>query len=132
MSRAIADFEMIQDGDRIMCAVSGGKDSYALHELLVDLKKRAPVRFEVIAVNIDQGHPGYPGHLLTEYMAANGHPFRMVAEDTYSIVTDKIPEGRPTARSARASAAGSSTASPARWSAPRSRSATTATTRSPR
>jgi tRNA 2-thiocytidine biosynthesis protein TtcA len=94
MSRAIADFEMIQDGDRIMCAVSGGKDSYALHELLLDLKKRAPVRFEVIAVNIDQGHPGYPGHLLTEYMAANGYPFRMVAEDTYSIVTDKIPEGK--------------------------------------
>ena len=94
MSRAIADFEMIQDGDRIMCAVSGGKDSYALHELLLDLKKRAPVRFEVIAVNIDQGHPGYPGHVLTEYMAANGHPFRMVAEDTYSIVTDKIPEGK--------------------------------------
>jgi tRNA 2-thiocytidine biosynthesis protein TtcA len=94
MSRAIADFDMIQDGDRIMCAVSGGKDSYALHELLLDLKKRAPVRFEVIAVNIDQGHPGYPGHLLTEYMAANGHPFRMVAEDTYSIVTDKIPEGK--------------------------------------
>jgi tRNA 2-thiocytidine biosynthesis protein TtcA len=94
MSRAIADFEMIQDGDRIMCAVSGGKDSYALHELLLDLKKRAPVRFEVIAVNIDQGHPGYPGHLLTEYMAAHGHPFRMVAEDTYSIVTDKIPEGK--------------------------------------
>jgi len=94
MSRAIADFDMIQDGDRILCAVSGGKDSYALHELLLDLKKRAPVRFEVIAVNIDQGHPGYPGHLLTEYMAANGHPFRMVAEDTYSIVTDKIPEGK--------------------------------------
>src|SRR4051812_26755879 len=94
MSRAIADFEMIQDGDRIMCAVSGGKDSYALHELLLDLKKRAPVRFEVIAVNIDQGHPGYPGHLLTDYMAAHGHPFTMVAEDTYSIVTDKIPEGK--------------------------------------
>jgi tRNA 2-thiocytidine biosynthesis protein TtcA len=94
MSRAIADFDMIQDGDRIMCAVSGGKDSYALHELLLDLKKRAPVRFEVIAVNIDQGHPGYPGHLLTEYMAVNGHAFRMVAEDTYSIVTDKIPEGK--------------------------------------
>lgn len=94
MSRAIVDFDMIQDGDRIMCAVSGGKDSYALHELLLDLKKRAPVRFDVIAVNIDQGHPGYPGHLLTEYMAAHGHAFRMVAEDTYSIVTDKIPEGK--------------------------------------
>ena len=94
MARAIADFEMIQEGDRIMCAVSGGKDSYALHELLLDLQKRAPIRFEIIAVNIDQGHPGYPGHLLTEYMATNGHAFRMVAEDTYSIVTDKIPEGK--------------------------------------
>jgi tRNA 2-thiocytidine biosynthesis protein TtcA len=94
MGRAIADFSMIQDGDRIMCAVSGGKDSYAMHALLVDLARRAPVRFEVIAVNIDQGHPGYPGHLLTEYMSSRGHAFRMIAEDTYSIVTDKIPEGK--------------------------------------
>ena len=94
MARAIADFEMIADGDRILCAVSGGKDSYALHALLVDLARRAPVRFEVLAVNIDQGHPGYPGHLLTDYMAAGGHPFSMVAEDTYSIVTGKIPEGK--------------------------------------
>ena len=94
MARAIADFEMIADGDRIMCAVSGGKDSYAMHALLIDLARRAPVRFEVLAVNIDQGHPGYPGHLLTDYMAANGHPFKMVAEDTYSIVTDKIPAGK--------------------------------------
>jgi tRNA 2-thiocytidine biosynthesis protein TtcA len=94
MARAIIDFEMIADGDKILCAVSGGKDSYALHALLVDLAQRAPVRFEVLAVNIDQGHPGYPGHVLTDYMAAGGHPFRMVAEDTYSIVTDKIPEGK--------------------------------------
>ena len=94
MGRAIADFAMLADGDRVMCAVSGGKDSYALHHLLVDLARRAPVRFSVVAVNIDQGHPGYPGHLLTEYMAAAGHEFRMVAEDTYSIVTDKIPEGK--------------------------------------
>src|SRR3954469_25174711 len=94
LSRAIADFDMIQEGDRILCAVSGGKDSYALHELLLDLQKRAPIRFDVIAVNIDQGHPGYPAHLLTDYMATNGHAFRMVAEDTYSIVTDKIPEGK--------------------------------------
>src|SRR4051812_49188838 len=94
MARAVTDFEMIADGDRIMCAVSGGKDSYGLHALLVDLQRRAPVRFEVLALNIDQGHPGYPGHLLTDYMAAHGHPFTMVAEDTYSIVTDKIPEGK--------------------------------------
>ena len=94
MSRAIGDFKMISDGDRIMCAVSGGKDSYAMHDLLVDLAKRAPVRFSVVAVNIDQGHPGYPGHLLRDYMASRGHEFQMIAEDTYSIVTDKIPEGK--------------------------------------
>jgi tRNA 2-thiocytidine biosynthesis protein TtcA len=94
MARAIADFEMIEDGDRIMCAVSGGKDSYALHDLLLDLQKRAPVRFEVIAVNIDQGHPGYPGEVLTNYMAERGSAFRMVVEDTYAIVTEKIPAGK--------------------------------------
>jgi tRNA 2-thiocytidine biosynthesis protein TtcA len=96
MSRAIADFEMIGDGDRILCAVSGGKDSYTMHALLVDLARRAPVRFNVVAVNIDQGHPGYPGHLLRDYMAQRGHEFLMVAEDTYSIVTAKIPEGKTT------------------------------------
>jgi tRNA 2-thiocytidine biosynthesis protein TtcA len=94
MARAVTDFAMIADGDRILCAVSGGKDSYAMHALLVDLKRRAPVRFDVVAVNIDQGHPGYPGHLLTDYMAAGGHDFRMIDEDTYSIVTDKIPAGK--------------------------------------
>ncbi len=94
MSRAIGDFQMIAEGDRVMCAVSGGKDSYAMHDLLVDLSKRAPVNYSVVAVNIDQGHPGYPGHLLREYMASRGHEFRMVHEDTYSIVTDKIPEGK--------------------------------------
>jgi tRNA 2-thiocytidine biosynthesis protein TtcA len=94
MSRAISDFQMLAEGDRVLCAVSGGKDSYAMHDMLVDLAKRAPINFSVIAVNIDQGHPGYPGHLLTEYMASRGHDFRMVNEDTYSIVTDKIPEGK--------------------------------------
>jgi tRNA 2-thiocytidine biosynthesis protein TtcA len=94
MARAVTDFEMIAEGDRILCAVSGGKDSYAMHALLVELSRRAPVRFEVIAVNIDQGHPGYPGHLLRDYMEAGGHPFRMIAEDTYAIVTEKIPEGK--------------------------------------
>jgi tRNA 2-thiocytidine biosynthesis protein TtcA len=85
---------MIAEGDRILCAVSGGKDSYVLHHLLVELAKRAPISFTVMAVNIDQGHPGYPGHLLTDYMASKGHDFRMVAEDTYSIVTEKIPAGK--------------------------------------
>src|SRR6185312_2499839 len=94
LGRAVVDFDMIAEGDRILCAVSGGKDSYALHALLVDLSRRAPVRFEVVAVNIDQGHPGYPGHLLADYMEKGGHPFRMIVEDTYSIVTEKIPEGK--------------------------------------
>src|SRR3954464_11676588 len=91
MSRAIADFDMLEEGDRVMVAVSGGKDSYSLHTLLTDLVKRAPIRFSIIAVNIDQGPPGYPGHLLRQYMEERGHEFLMVHEDTYSIVTDKIP-----------------------------------------
>jgi tRNA 2-thiocytidine biosynthesis protein TtcA len=94
MARAVTDFEMIADGDRILCAVSGGKDSYAMHALLGDLARRAPVRFSMVAVNIDQGHPGYPGERLAGYMARGGHEFRMVAEDTYAIVTSKIPEGK--------------------------------------
>jgi tRNA 2-thiocytidine biosynthesis protein TtcA len=94
MSRAIDDFQMIAEGDRILVAVSGGKDSYTLHHLLASLARRAPVSFSLLAVNIDQGHPGYPGHLLTEYMQSRAHAFRMVREDTYSIVTEKIPEGK--------------------------------------
>jgi tRNA 2-thiocytidine biosynthesis protein TtcA len=94
MSRAIEDFRMIAEGDRILVAVSGGKDSYTMHHLLAGLRARAPVSFSLVAVNIDQGHPGYPGHLLTEYMQTKGHEFRMVREDTYSIVTEKIPEGK--------------------------------------
>jgi tRNA 2-thiocytidine biosynthesis protein TtcA len=94
MGRALADFEMLEDGDRVMCAVSGGKDSYALHDLLVDLAKRAPIDFDVVAVNIDQGHPGYPAERLTSYMAEHDYAFRMVREDTYSVVKANIPEGK--------------------------------------
>jgi tRNA 2-thiocytidine biosynthesis protein TtcA len=93
MSRAIRDFNMIADGDRIMVAVSGGKDSYTMHHMLASLARRAPVSFSLVAVNIDQGHPGYPGHVLTEYMRAMGHAFQMVREDTYSIVTEKLAPG---------------------------------------
>ena len=94
LARAVTDFRMIAEGDRILCAVSGGKDSYAMHALLVELAKRAPVRFSVLAVNIDQGQPGFEGHRLGDYMRERGHEFLMVTEDTYSIVTDKIPEGK--------------------------------------
>jgi tRNA 2-thiocytidine biosynthesis protein TtcA len=94
LARAATDFEMIEDGDRILVAVSGGKDSYTMLHLLRALQRRAPVQFSLKVVNVDQGHPGYPGHVLREYMAREGHDFTMIEEDTYSIVTDKIPAGK--------------------------------------
>lgn len=94
LGRAVTDFAMIAEGDRVLCAVSGGKDSYSMHELLLELRAKSPVKFDLVAVNIDQGHPGYPGHLLEAYMHERGHAFRMVREDTYAIVTEKIPSGK--------------------------------------
>ena len=86
---------MIADGDQgSLVAVSGGKDSYTMLHLLRALQRRAPIRFELKVVNVDQGHPGYPGHLLREYMAREAYDFTMIEEDTYSIVTDKIPAGK--------------------------------------
>lgn len=94
IGRAIVDFGMIADGDRVMVAVSGGKDSYTLLHLLRALQKKAPVDFTLKVVNIDQGHPGYPAERLREYMAREQYDFTMVEEDTYSIVTEKIPAGK--------------------------------------
>lgn len=93
-SRAIADFSMIEQGDRLLVAVSGGKDSYTMLHLLRSLQRKAPIDFVIRVVNVDQGHPGYPGHVLRDYMAREGHDFTMIEEDTYSIVTEKIPKGK--------------------------------------
>jgi tRNA 2-thiocytidine biosynthesis protein TtcA len=94
MSRAIADFAMIENGDRILVAVSGGKDSHTMLYLLRDLQRRAPVDFELKVVNIDQGHPGYPAHVLCDFMARENYDFSLVSEDTFSIVTEKIAPGK--------------------------------------
>jgi tRNA 2-thiocytidine biosynthesis protein TtcA len=94
VGQAIADYDMIRAGDRVMVCVSGGKDSYGLLDILLKLRSHAPLDFEIVAVNLDQRHPGFPEHVLPEYLTALGVPFRVVVQDTYSVVKRVIPEGK--------------------------------------
>jgi len=93
VGEAVGDFDMIRAGDRVMVCLSGGKDSYGLLDILLKLRDRAPVGFEIVAVNLDQRHPGYPAHVLPEYLGSLGIPFRIEAQDTYSVVKRVVSEG---------------------------------------
>jgi tRNA 2-thiocytidine biosynthesis protein TtcA len=94
MGEAIKDFRMIESGDRVMVCLSGGKDSYTLLDLLLDIRKRAPVDFDLLAVNLDQKQPGFPAHVLPDYLASHNVPFRIVERDTYSVVKRLVPTGK--------------------------------------
>ena len=93
MARCSKEHLLLEPGDKIMACMSGGKDSYVMLQLLKKIQDRVPFRFDIVAVNLDQGHPGFPGHLLENWLKEEGYVYKMITKDTYSIVTEKIPEG---------------------------------------
>jgi len=94
VGKAVTDYKMIEEGDLIMVCVSGGKDSYAMLDILISLKKHAPINFNLIAVNLDQKQPGFPEHVLPKYLSELGVDFHILEQDTYSVVKEKVPEGK--------------------------------------